>query len=148
MLVIRYSDMKLLIFGFLLLGTSSFMLVPANYSLTITVNGFSSNEGKASIAIYRVSDDFPGEKTQFKGKVVLIENKKATVTFENLPKANYAAAVFHDKNKNGVLDKNMFGVPLEKYGFSNNAREMFSAPSFESASVNLDKTKSIAIFVK
>lgn len=140
--------MKFIIFGFLLLGTSSFMVVPSTYSLTITVNGFSSNEGKASIAIYRVSDDFPGEKAQFKGKVVLIENKKASVTFENLPKASYAAAVFHDKNKNGILDKNMFGVPLEKYGFSNNAREMFSAPSFESAAVNLDKTKSIAIFVK
>jgi uncharacterized protein (DUF2141 family) len=148
MLVIRYSNMKLLIFSFLLLGTSSFMIVPSTYSLTITVNGFSSNEGKASIAIYRVSDDFPGEKTQFKGKIVAIENKKAIVIFENLPKAKYAAAVYHDKNKNGILDKNMFGVPAEKYGFSNNAREMFSAPSFESASVNLDKTKSIAIFVK
>ena len=140
--------MKILILGLLLIGVSSSMMIETNFSLTITINGFSSNEGKASIAIYRVSDDFPGEKTQYKGKIIAIENKKAIVIFENLPKAKYAAAVYHDKNKNGILDKNMFGVPVEKYGFSNNARETFSAPSFESAAVNLDKTKSIAIFVK
>ena len=140
--------MKIIILSILLLGINASLTVPTSFSLTITINGFSSNEGKASVAIYRDSDDFPGAKSQYKGKVVLIENKKATVSFENLPKASYAVAVFHDKNKNGVLDKNMLGIPLEKYGFSNNAREMFSAPSFESAAVNLDKNKSIAIFVK
>lgn len=140
--------MKIIILSILLLGINASLTVPTSFSLTITINGFSSNEGKASVAIYRVSDDFPGAKSQYKGKVVLIENKKAIVIFENLPKAKYAAAVYHDKNKNGILDKNMFGVPTEKYGFSNNARETFSAPSFESAAVNLDKNKSIAIFVK
>jgi uncharacterized protein (DUF2141 family) len=140
--------MKTLILGLLLIGVSSSMMIQPNFSLTITINGFSSNEGKATIAIYRVTDEFPGEKTQYKGKIVAIENKKAIVIFENLPKAKYAAAVYHDKNKNGILDKNMFGVPTEKYGFSNNARETFSAPSFESAAVSLDKNKSITIFVK
>ncbi len=140
--------MKIIILSILLLGINVSMTVPTNFSLSITINGFSSNEGKASVAIYRVSDDFPGAKSQYKGKIVAIENKKAIVIFENLPKAKYAAAVYHDKNKNGILDKNMFGVPTEKYGFSNNARETFSAPSFESAAVNLDKNKSIAIFVK
>lgn len=140
--------MKIVILSILLLGINVSMTVPTNFSLSITINGFSSNEGKASVAIYRVSDDFPGAKSQYKGKIVAIENKKAIVSFENLPKASYAVAVFHDKNKNGVLDKNMFGVPTEKYGFSNNARETFSAPSFESAAVNIDKNKSIAIFVK
>ena len=140
--------MKIIILSILLLGINVSMTVPTNFSLSITINGFSSNEGKASVAIYRDSDDFPGAKSQYKGKIVAIENKKAIVIFENLPKAKYAAAVYHDKNKNGILDKNMFGVPTEKYGFSNNARETFSAPSFESAAVNLDKNKSIAIFVK
>jgi uncharacterized protein (DUF2141 family) len=46
------------------------------------------------------------------------------------------------------MDKNMFGVPTEKYGFSNNARETFSAPSFESASVKVDRQKTIWIYVK
>ena len=95
--------MKIIILSILLLGINVSMTVPTNFSLSITINGFSSNEGKASVAIYRVSDDFPGAKSQYKGKIVAIENKKAIVIFENLPKAKYAAAVYHDKNKNGIF---------------------------------------------
>jgi uncharacterized protein (DUF2141 family) len=46
------------------------------------------------------------------------------------------------------MDKNLVGVPTEKYGFSNNARETFSAPSFESASVKVEGEKTIWIYVK
>jgi len=141
--------MKHIIF-FILFGTltSSFKL-PSSISLTVHVNGFSSSEGKAHIAIYRESDDFPAAKGQYKGQIVLINDKKiATAIFSDLPKGNYAVAVFHDKNKNGVMDKNLVGVPTEKYGFSNNARETFSAPSFESASVKMEGLKTIWIYVK
>lgn len=127
---------------------SSSVSIDANVSFTIHANGFDSNEGKAHIALYRSSDKFPSPKSQYKGQIVVINNKIATATFYDLPKANYAVAVFHDKNKNGAMDKNMFGVPTEKYGFSNNARETFSAPSFESASVKVDRQKTIWIYVK
>jgi len=118
------------------------------FDLTVQVNGFSSNEGKAFVGIYRPTDDFPVMNKQYRGKVVEIENKIAKVTFDDLPKGEYAVAVYHDKNKNGIMDKNMLGIPTEKYGFSNNARETFSAPSFQSASVSLDKSKAISIYVK
>jgi uncharacterized protein (DUF2141 family) len=127
---------------------SSSFSIESNTSFTIHANGFDSNEGKAHIAIYRSTDKFPSPKSQYKGQIVFINNKIATATFHDLPKANYAVAVFHDKNKNGSMDKNMFGVPTEKYGFSNNARETFSAPSFESASVKVDRQKTIWIYVK
>ena len=85
----------------------------------------------------------------FWGRYKAINDKKiASATFSDLPKATYAVAVFHDKNKNGVMDKNLVGVPTEKYGFSNNARETFSAPSFESASVKVEGQKTIWIYVK
>jgi uncharacterized protein (DUF2141 family) len=64
--------MKIIILGILLLGINVSMTVPTNFSLSITISGFSSNEGKASVAIYRVSDDFPGAKSKYKAKVVLI----------------------------------------------------------------------------
>jgi uncharacterized protein (DUF2141 family) len=120
----------------------------SNISLSVQVNGFSSNEGKAFVGIYRPQDKWPEINRQFIGKVVSIENGVAKITFETLEKGSYAIAVFHDRNRNGILDKNMLGIPVEKYGFSNNARETFSAPSFQSALVNLDKTKSISINVK
>lgn len=128
---------------------SSSYSIESNVSFTIHANGFDSNEGKAHIAIYRSTDKFPSPKSQYKGQVVEINDKKiATATFSDLPKAYYAVAVFHDKNKNGAMDKNLVGVPTEKYGFSNNARETFSAPSFTSASVKVEGQKTIWIYVK
>jgi uncharacterized protein (DUF2141 family) len=53
-----------------------------------------------------------------------------------------------DKNKNGKLDKNYLGIPTEAYGFSNNARRTFSAPSFEEAEVNLNSDLAISITLK
>ena len=117
-------------------------------TLRIKINGFSNDSGNCYVALFRPNDSFPKMNKQFKGKVIPITNKTATMLFENLPQGKYAVAVFHDANKNGVLDKNLFGAPSEKYGFSNNARETFSAPSFEKAAVNATSDKSIAITVK
>jgi uncharacterized protein (DUF2141 family) len=39
-------------------------------------------------------------------------------------------------------------MPTESYGFSNNARATFSAPSYQDAKVSCTKDKSINITVK
>ena len=126
----------------------SFTFVTTGNKLTVKTNGYSSDEGKAYIALFRPNDDFPKVSGQYKAKIVEITNKTAAVSFENVPNGTYAVAVFHDKNKNGILDKSLVGAPTEDYGFSNNARETFSAPSFKSASFTVDKYKVIAIYVK
>jgi uncharacterized protein (DUF2141 family) len=65
--------------------------------------------------------------------------------FSKLPKDKYAVAAYFDENKNLYLDKNIVGYPTEKYGFSNNARSKFSAPTFEMAVFELTKEKKIKI---
>lgn len=116
--------------------------------MTVQVYGFGDNTGKSFIGLYRTSDPWPEIKKQYIGKVVNITNKTATVSFEQLAPGSYAIAVFHDKNNNGILDKNLVGMPVERYGFSNNARETFSAPSFNSAAVELNADKAIGIYIK
>ena len=119
-----------------------------NYDLTINVKGFPSSKGDAYIAIYRVSDDFPVFGKQYKGKTTTISGNVSQVVFSGIPSGSYAVAVYHDKNNNNVLDKNYLGIPTEAYGFSNNARRTFSAPSFSEAAVVLNKSKTINITVK
>jgi Uncharacterized protein conserved in bacteria (DUF2141) len=46
-----------------------------------------------------------------------------------------------DENGNGVLDKNFFGVPVEGYGFSNDARGSMGPPAFEKAAFRHDPTR-------
>jgi uncharacterized protein (DUF2141 family) len=119
-----------------------------NYSLKVVIKGFPDNSGNSYVALYRSSDDFPVHGKQFKGLIVPIKDRKAEVNFSGLSAGKYAVAIFHDKNKNGKLDKNMLGIPVESYGFSNNARETFSAPSFSSASVEIKKNVEISVTVK
>ena len=45
-----------------------------------------------------------GEKC-YKKEFVAITRNSATVTFDNLPKGNYAVFVLHDENKNNKIDK-------------------------------------------
>lgn len=55
------------------------------------------------------------------------------IEIPDLPEGTYAVSCFHDVNNNGVLDKNMLGIPTEPYGFSMGARPKFRAPSWEEA---------------
>jgi uncharacterized protein (DUF2141 family) len=64
----------------------------------------------------------------------------------DLPPGRYAIIVFHDENDDGRLNKSMLGIPNEGYGFSNNATGFLSAPSFESAAVEVgSEDRSIVI---
>lgn len=116
--------------------------------LTVVVDGFPSDQGKAFIAVFRSEDDFPNFGAQFKGVKVPVSGKRSTTIFKGLPNGNYAVAVFHDRNNNGKLDRNMLGIPTEHYGFSNDARELFSAPSFSSASITLNGSRKINVHVR
>lgn len=116
--------------------------------LTIRVTNIQSTKGKISIGIYRKVDVFPIQGKQFKGVFITTKQPLTKYTFENLSKGQYAVAVFHDENENGKLDKNLFGAPTEAYGFSRNARETFSAPSFQSAKIDLSENKAIEILIK
>ena len=69
------------------------------------------------------------------------------VTFDNLIPGRYAVAFHHDENENKEMDFKLFILPAEGYGFSNGARVLFTAPTFEAASFELPKDK-LAISVK
>jgi len=124
------------------------LLHKENVSLEVKVSGFPSNKGQAYVALFNSSETFPRYGKQLNGKIVEIDQLKCKVTFTNLSPGSYAIAVYHDVNKNDKLDKNVLGMPTESYGFSNNARATFSAPSYQNAKVSCTKDKVINITVK
>ena len=63
-----------------------------------------------------------------------IRNGQAVCEFAGIPAGTYAVVVFQDEDMTGKMRSNMLGMPLEGYGFSNNPRVRFSAPSFNDAS--------------
>lgn len=57
--------------------------------------------------------------------------KSCTIIIQNLKPGKYAFKYFHDENRNTNLDMNWLGIPVEGYGFSNNASGTFGQPAFE-----------------
>ena len=48
---------------------------------------------------------------------------------------NYAVALIHDANADGILNSNSFGMPTEGFGFSNNPLILTGPPKFNNAAV-------------
>ena len=116
--------------------------------IIVDISGIEELKGSMFIAVFDNKDSFPHFGKQIVEKVLPVTTKKLSHTFKDLPHHEYAVAVFHDINDNGILDKNALGIPVEPYGFSRNARARFSAPPFEDAKIELKEEQSIEIVIQ
>ncbi|MEP7374080.1 MAG: DUF2141 domain-containing protein [Chitinophagaceae bacterium] len=101
---------------------------------TVVFSNPGKSSGKVYVAFYNKEADFLKKDKIFISKTVEIHAKAvATISFENIALGTYAIAAFLDENGNGKMDTNFFGIPKEKYGFSNNIRPMMRAATFKEA---------------
>ena len=56
-----------------------------------------------------------------------------TVLVSGVPAGRYAAQAFHDENRNGKVDRGLFGIPKEGIGFSRDAPIRMSPPKWADA---------------
>jgi uncharacterized protein (DUF2141 family) len=94
-----------------------------------------NSTGTVDCALFDSPDGFPIEVLVSATKVMVmkVRNTEARCDFEDIPPGTYALAVIHDENMNGELDTNWLGIRIEGYCFSNDARELFGAPSYPAA---------------
>ena len=106
---------------------------------TLTVTGLRSNDGEVRVGLYNTKESylFRGTLPAFLRAQLKISDQSATVTFEEVPYGEYTIKLYHDENGNGILDKNILGIPKEPYAFSNNARGL-GLPSYEKAKFAID----------
>ena len=103
----------------------------ADGELRVEIIGLKSTEGQIRVALFDSEKAFLHNPV--KAGIVPIEQSRGYWQVKRLPPGAYALAVYHDRNSNGKLDSNMLGIPLEPYGFSNNARGVLGPPSFGDA---------------
>lgn len=110
---------------------------------TVTLTVKVTNAASSDHFVYLGMQDETGkmvEQTQ-----ATLEDNVATFTFEGMTMGRYAIQVFHDENGNGDLDTGAFGIPNERYGFSNNAVANFGPPALEERLFTLDANTKIII---
>jgi uncharacterized protein (DUF2141 family) len=108
-------------------------------NLSFTIRGLRSRQGLVYASLYSKAQGFPEDLSAViaVGEAA-IGGASATIVFRGLAPGRYAMAYFHDENGNKRMDKGMFGLPLEGYGFSNDARGFMGPPSFEAAAFDYD----------
>lgn len=99
-----------------------------------------NSTGSVACALFESAHGFPVEflRSATNVMVIKIRDSQARCHFEGIPPGTYALAVIHDENVDGKLATNLLGIPTEGYGFSNDARAWFGAPTFEAASFRYD----------
>ncbi len=108
-------------------------------TLIIEVIGLRSGKGDVHYAVYDSPENFPTRDGRVASGNVPAKRDGVKIPVKGLKKGTYAVAVFHDENRNDEFDQGLFGIPLEDYGFSNNASGFLGPPSFKDAAVILNK---------
>ncbi|MCF8317095.1 MAG: DUF2141 domain-containing protein [Ignavibacteriales bacterium] len=101
-------------------------------NMVVIVSDIESDKGSIMLALYDSKENYQTGKASFSQKIN-INNGKAQHVFAMIPYGEYAIKYYHDENLNGRLDTNLFGIPKEGYGFSNNASGNFGPADFEDA---------------
>jgi len=101
---------------------------PLKNNLKVEIQNVRVLKGSVFIALFRPGKDFPEGKPIERKR--LDAGQKSVQVFFSVEPGDYAIAVYHDENDNGKMDKRLFGIPKEPYGFSNNVKPVMSVPKF------------------
>lgn len=137
----------LLIFAILVFTSP---IIAQNGTVQVSLTGIENDKGYIQIGIYNTESNFPIFGKEFKGEKIKSKKEGVKYTFNDLPEGDYAIAVWQDKNNNEKMDKNFFGSPTEKYGFSKNIFGLFGPPNFDKVAfkVTNDNVIKLAINLK
>ena len=120
-------------------------LVGAQNKLTVVVDGIETSNGHILVAVYD-SVQFLKQPPLYYGMAkVEPDAEEVTIVIENIASGNYAVSLFHDENDNWKLDTGAYGAPIEKYGFSNNARGKMGSPAFQDCMIPIEEDTEINI---
>ncbi len=95
-------------------------------TLTVRMTGIRNAKGNLHVKLSHDSKPVQMREVEIDAKTLT-----AQAVFDRLPYGVYAVSLFHDENKNGLLDSNFLRIPKEGYGFSNNPSKRFGLPKYE-----------------
>jgi uncharacterized protein (DUF2141 family) len=100
-------------------------------TLTVHVGNISPKGGTLRLSLY---DEFTWSASSddpIASANVTAAAPQTTVVLKDVKPGVYAVKTYQDANNNDKFDQNFFGLPLERFGFSHDARPFLSEPSFD-----------------
>jgi uncharacterized protein (DUF2141 family) len=122
-----------LVFASLLSLPQSAIAEPAG-KLTLTVTGIKEAKGALMIAVF--DEDTYGKGKPVAASAVPVTGVTASTTIDLAP-GRYGIQMFHDVDGDGKMGTNPFGMPIEPFGFSNNAPAQFGPAAWKDAAFDV-----------
>ena len=101
-------------------------------ALNVRVTGAASSRGVVWIGVYDSARGFDAGEEVASANLPAAPDGVAHV-FEGLAPGQYAVITFHDANADNDFNSNFLGIPVERYGFSNNPRPRFRGANWDEA---------------
>ena len=137
----NHKRILLMLLSTLLIASKSFS---QGTKQTIKITNLKNVKGDLYVGWYKEPATFRiNEKAIYREKISVHNQAELNVVFKNIPKGKYAIAIFLDENDNYKLDKNLFGIPKEKYGFSNNVLPSLRPATFDESVFELTKEEMV-----
>lgn len=105
---------------------------PAQTRVNLDIHLTPYAHGQLAYLVFNSAHGFPGDaRKAMRGDYLPIPPGAARMhVVLDLPPGTYAISVFEDLNENHKLDHNLFGIPREPVGASNNPRPRMGPPRF------------------
>ena len=128
---------------FALIVAAGLLAVPASAQstsvVTVAAGGLKNDDGQVVCALFDSGKGFPDGKHALKDDIAPVQSRGGVCRFTGVAPGTYAVALFHDENKDKVLNT-FLGIPREGFGFSRNAPpSTFGPPKFSAASFRVVK---------
>lgn len=102
-------------------------------TLAIRFEGIETPKGQIMLSVFDNAAAHDQNGAPVRVAAVPVEGTTALASFEGLAPGDYAVKAFHDIDGDGKMGTNPFGMPLEPYAFSNNAKVQGGPPRWEAA---------------
>lgn len=106
-------------------------LLNLNPNLVVEIEGLKNQNGQVCASLFASSKGFPGEDDKvIKRQCIPASQNPMTITFDQLKTGSYAVVIMHDENQDDQFNRDVMGLPLEGFGFSQNPEVIDRAPKF------------------
>lgn len=116
------------------------MNAAAAATLTVRVSDIDPKGGTLRLSLYDETGWTKRDDTPIASANVPAVTPVTTVTLTNIKPGVYGIKLYQDFNNNDRFDQNFLGLPLERYGFSHDARPFLSQPPFERTKFTVGET--------
>ena len=98
--------------------------------LNFAIKGVKQGSGTLYVALFQGAENYKNN-LPYRAQQVEASKPQLEMSFSKLPQGEYAIRYFHDQNGNQKMDMNLFGMPLEGFGYSNDAKPNMGPASYQ-----------------